>query len=118
MATVVIDNEKNRMVLTPAGYAERSVILKLPARRWMQKAGVFIAPMTRLNAQMLLDNNILIPSDARQALRALVERTEIQRAFPHWYTHKLSPTENQREALAKIYGQHCGALFIDRKSTV
>lgn len=112
MAEMRLDTEKNRLIVTPMGQDEMTVLLKLPSRRWMKRAGNFVVPLTRMNASILVSSGIYLPDHVRSAVRSIVNRPKASHQFPKWYVFKTQPFPDQMAALLKAYQENVFALFM------
>lgn len=114
MAEFIPDYAKKRMVVRCRGFDEARPLHKLPSKRWKQEKNEFVVPFTRMNAQMILDSFLVpqIPSELLAVLRKTADSTIGTRQFPQWYTHKMQPFTNQREATEKLYRDDMGAFLM------
>lgn len=120
MANVTIDLGRRRFMIVPFGIGERSVLLKLPSKKWMQAAGFFMVPQTRSNALELIQamdrGEISFGGDMVSRLQTLTAPLITDRRFPDWYTFNNKvhpPLPHQREALNYLYPTDYAAMFME-----
>ena len=112
-----IDNEKNRLLITPLGEDDFTILMKLPSRRWMAKAKMFVVPATRVNCAHLLANTSIMAQmewDPKIVMHIQQHATTTagDRPFPKWYGFKSNPFPDQFNAVHKCYKNDAWALFM------
>lgn len=116
MALIRVDSEKNRLLVTPQGEDDFTVLMKLPSRRWMARAKTFVIPATRMNcAQMLATvptGDLAANAEAWKYIRGRSVTQAGDRAFPKWYGFKSNPFPDQFNASHKCYKNNAWALFM------
>lgn len=114
MADIRIDQERNRLLVRPDNHGEMGVLLKLPSRRWMSRAGIFVVPFTRMNSDVLAKSSaITMSEEVRPSIEERAVASIGNREFPKWYTYKTLPfTQNQADAIRKLYRNDVFAAFL------
>lgn len=117
MATIRVDTEKNRLLITPQGQDDFTYLMKAPSRRWMARAKVFVVPATRVNcAHLLAHMKMGEMQDQVFGIMDYIRERSITKAgnrpFPQWYGYKSRPFPDQFNAVQKCYKNDCWALFM------
>ncbi len=132
MAAITRDIERRRLIIRPDTYEEGNVLRALPTRRWMPTKGVFIVPLTRLNAKGLVDaaergemalievpgheGAILVGSSGERELRAALNAVAYppasRREWPADFPFSNTPYPDQLRALQKCYNHDTFALLM------
>lgn len=118
MAKIRVDTEKNRLLITPEREDDFTYLMKLPSRKWMARAKVFVVPATRVNCAHLLSS--MPVEDYKRAavgevLAYIQNRASTKagnRPFPNWYGYKSNPFPDQFKAVHKCYKNNAWALFM------
>jgi len=98
---------------------ENEYVRKLPNRRWSNRYKAWIAPCTRLNARLILDEwehiqNLNMDVETKNKIQQAGEGIEINRLpFPVNYNFKYKPYAHQIRALDYIYGLRYSALHVE-----
>lgn len=100
------------------------LIHDIPSRRWDKKRRAWQVPPTKKNIEFIEDKLIKpgyvnLKPEARDAIARYKVEVSIRTkgtGFPHWYKFKIKPMKHQRAALNKLYGLHCFALHMDRRT--
>lgn len=110
------DSDKNRFILQvppqQVGY-----VMRLPMRRFMQRAAVWVAPATRLNCMKMLETmgGWEWDPEARSVAESAVTGGDTGRIWPHWYRHKdPQPLEHQKKAAALAYAKDAYFLSMEQ----
>lgn len=118
MAEVTLEQDKKRLIIKAADYEEGQILMGLPSRRWMPSRGVFVVPLTRLNAKTLneaiSDGRFEMPLGEASIELGLAEfaSPRCARAFPPEFAFRRPPFPDQLRAIQKIYPTNAGALFM------
>lgn len=111
------DGEKNRFLITASPF-DIGVMMRLPMRRYMKKAGVWIAPATRINCTYLLEKCLIKwdwEADASEAANKAIIKIDEHRVWPAWYKHKgPEPYKHQRTARELAYAKDSYFLSMEQ----
>lgn len=119
-------DEKSTRLLIECPYAMNEHVKSLPNRRWDPKRKVWTAPMIRMNVERIealvgrgiaeFSDEATLQVDDYWAQKEKEDSNALSTQFPAWYKYKTEPRWYQKEALQKLYGKHCGALFMDMRT--
>lgn len=119
MAQITYEPEKNRLVVRTEGYEEGMAIKRLPSRRYLETKGIFIVPLTRMNAKMLLEAHErkeirldLCEASVIVVCKALAAPPKPSRVWPANFPFRVHPFPDQLKALHKCYPHDAFALFM------
>jgi len=113
------DPEKRRLLMWPETQPDFTEILRLPSRRWMRAARMFVVPLHRQNAVEVaksLQDKWRADPRIIDAVRRVAFPEKPTRIFPKWYAFKTQPRAIQREAFNKLYGHDAMALYMEMAS--
>src|SRR6266404_7895225 len=101
------DPAKNQFILTVSPF-EIGAVMRLPMKRYLKKAGLWVAPATRLNCTQLL--KIADKWQWDSGTREIAEATQVSagadRAWPAWYKSAgPKPFKHQLEARRLAYSK-------------
>lgn len=116
MGTIRYDATKNRFLIT-APPQQLGVVMKIPMRRHMAKLGVWVAPASRLNCELMLKvmDDWTWDDGARTAAESTQVRDEAKRAWPIWYKHGgPPPLAHQKDAAALAYAHDSYFLSMEQ----
>lgn len=110
------DPEKRRLLMWPETQPDFQKVLKLPSRRWMKVARMFIVPLHRQNAVEVaksLQTDWAADTRIVDAVMKVAFPEKPTRIFPKWYVFKMQPRAVQWEAFNKLYGHDAFALYME-----
>ncbi len=128
MATITRDTARSRLLITPDSYEEGNVLRTLPTRRWLPTKGIFVVPLTRMNARQILGaadrgmlqliekhGGVCSTTDShplRECLEQLATPPRNDRQWPNNFPFRQEPFPDQLAAVRKCYGADTFALLM------
>lgn len=117
MATVTADLDRRRLLIQADSYEEGNVLRALPTRKWLPTKGVFIVPLTRMNARQLVDaigRGALhhIGTHTSDLLEGIANPPHNARQWPSDFPFRQTPYPDQLAAAQKCYNNDVFALFM------
>lgn len=101
---ITYDTGSNRFIINAPSW-EIGPVMRLPIRRFLKRTGVWVAPVTRNNAQHMLDTMQAWDWEptAREVAQKAATVEHETRPWPQWYQFKTTPMDHQKVACERAY---------------